>query len=105
MSPPPLTTLCYRYLFYGWLFRDAARGSFFERAAALRHNRAQAVWLPTYMRRWSVLALLLFAVALFIELALAAPVLSACFYVASCLTLPYHFVTAVCWAFLRRVEG
>ena len=54
-------TLLYRYFFFGWLFRDATRGNLFERAAAWRHNQAQAHWLPTYMRRWLVVGLMLCA--------------------------------------------
>ena len=54
-SSPPFGTLLYRYWFFGWIFRDAARGTPFERAAALRHNAERARWLPTYMRRWAVL--------------------------------------------------
>ena len=38
-------TLLYRYFFFGWLFRDVTRGNLFERAAAWRHNQAQAHWL------------------------------------------------------------
>lgn len=96
------STLVYRYLFYGWLFRDARRGNLLERAAALRHNQAQARWLPTYLRRSIVIALVFFVLATFTESVLAAPVLSACFYVPSCLSATYHIVTAVCWAMLVR---
>lgn len=98
----PFPTLLYRYLFYGWLFRDARRGNLLERAAALRHNQAQARWLPTYLRRSLVIAGVLFVLAFFTESVLAAPVLSACFYVPSCLSVTYHVVTAVCWAMLLR---
>jgi hypothetical protein len=52
----------YRYFFFGWLFRDAGRGSPAERRAAWRHNLAQARWLPTYLRRWLTLSVLLFSV-------------------------------------------
>ena len=45
------TLLC-RYFFFGWLFKDVNQGNLLERAAAWRHNRSQARWLPTYMRRW-----------------------------------------------------
>lgn len=103
-SPTTLRTLLYRYLFYGWLFRDACRGNLFERAAARRHNRDQARWLPTYMRRWLVLAGGLFVIAAFIEAVLGSPRISAVFYLPSCFALPYHVVTAVCWAWLRRAE-
>ncbi len=40
------------HFFFAWLFRDVNQGTLLERAAAWRHNRAQAHWLPTYMRRW-----------------------------------------------------
>jgi len=46
------STLLYRYFFFGWLFKDVNHGNLLERAAAWRHNRAQARWLPTYLRRW-----------------------------------------------------
>lgn len=93
----PFRSLLYRYFFYDWLFRDAGRGSRFEQDAALRHNREQAHWLPTYMRRWLVLGGLLFCVAVFCESALKNPQLSAFFYVPSVLSMPVNVVTAVCW--------
>ena len=94
------TSLWYRYFFYGWLFRDACHGPFIERSAAWRHNRAQAHWLPTYMRRWACLGALLFGVALACELALSSPTLSAFFYLPGVLTIPFNAVTALCWAWL-----
>ena len=90
-------SLLYRYLFYGWLFRDASRGNRLEQAAAIQYNRAQARWLPTYMRRWLVLGALFFCVAAFCETVLASPQLSAFFYVPSVLSMPINFVTAICW--------
>ena len=61
------STLLYRYFFYDWLFRDASRGSAFERAAALRYNIEQSRWLPLYLKRWSVLALSFYAMGWTIE--------------------------------------
>ena len=61
--PTPFSTLLYRYFFYGWLFCDVGRGTVWERAAAWRHNREQARWLPTYIRRWLVIGVGLFATA------------------------------------------
>jgi hypothetical protein len=98
----PLRTLLYRYFFYGWLFRDAQQGNTWERAACWRHNREQARWLPTYMRRWSVVMVVLFALALLFEVALHLPGLSAWLYVPSALAVPFNAVTAVCWWFLTR---
>jgi hypothetical protein len=96
----PFPTLLYRYLFYGWLFRDASRGSFWERSAAWRHNRRQAQWLPTYMRRWLCIGAACFAAAWSIEFLLGCPVLSALLYVPSVLSLPFNAVTALCWTCL-----
>src|SRR5882762_1126940 len=101
----PFHSLLYRYFFYGWLFCDASRGNRLEQAAALRHNRAQAHWLPTYMRRWLVLGALFFCVAAFCETALSSPHVSALFYVPSVLSMPINVVTAVCWLGLAGKWG
>ncbi len=97
MQVMPFRSLLYRYFFYAWLFKDACRGNRFEQAAALRHNREQAHWLPTYMRRYLVLGGSLFCVAAFCETFLNSPQLSAFFYVPSALSVPVNVVTAVCW--------
>ena len=93
-------SLLYRYLFYGWLFRDAGRGSLWQRAAALQHNREQAHWLPTYMRRWLVIGAALFALAWFVEMVLGWLTLSAFLYVPSVLSLPFNAVTVLGWFWL-----
>jgi len=92
--------LLYRYFFYGWLFDDVNVGNLWQRCAAGRHNREQARWLPTYMRRWFVLGASLFAVAFVCEKLLGAPVLSAVFYVPSALSVPFNAVTALAWGSL-----
>jgi len=94
-------SLLYRYFLYGWLFRDARRGNLLERFASLRHNREQARWLPTYMRRWLVAGALLFVLAVFCEEHLASPIVAAAIYVPAVLTLPFEVVTLICWAWLR----
>jgi hypothetical protein len=96
----PFSTLLYRYFFYGWLFCDAGRGNLWQRSAAWRHNRAQARWLPTYMRRWLVMGLLLYAMAWLVECVLHLPLLSAFLYVPSVLSVPFNAVTALCWTCL-----
>lgn len=98
----PFRTLLYRYLFYGWLFRDVSRGSVFERAQAWRHNREQARWLPVYMRRWMVLAVLWFSAGVIAEVGLDCVWLAALLYMSSALALPFDIVTAVCWLFLTQ---
>jgi hypothetical protein len=90
-----------RYLFYGWLFHDASTGSQIERAGALRHNRGQAKWLPTYMRRWGFIGTVLLALELLSEHAWGIPVLSAVLSVALVCVLLFIIVTAICWAFLQ----
>jgi len=101
MDAPRGLALSRRYLFYGWLFRDASVGTYWERAAALAHNREQSHWLPTYIFRWLAVAALLLAMARFCEVALASPGLSAPFYLLAILTVALNFVTVICWALLR----
>lgn len=96
----PAQSLWYRYWFFGWLFRDAQRGSWREREAALEHNCQRARWLPTYMRRWSTLGMLLFATGALLEsagLALAAPIA----FVSACATAPVVAVAMAGWLLLR----
>jgi len=95
------SSLLYRYFFYGWLFRDVRVGSLWQRSQARRHNEEQSRWLPTYMRRWFVLCVVLFAMASFVEIVLASPHLSIVFYVPSAMAVPFNAVTAVCWWFLH----
>ena len=98
-------TLLYRYFFFGWLFRDVTRGNLFERSAAWRHNRDQAQWLPTYMRRWFVVGALLYAAGSFVELVIGAPLASALLYVPSALSVPVNAVIVVAWAGLKALSA
>jgi hypothetical protein len=98
-------SLLYRYFFFGWLFRDVNRGSLFERAAAWRHNRAQARWLPTYMRRWLAFGLFFYCAGAFVELVVDAPLASALLYVPSALSVPVSAVTVIVWAGLKALSA
>lgn len=98
-------TLLYRYFFCGWLFKDASRGNLFERAAAWRHNQAQAQWLPRYMRRWLSCGLVLYGLGGVVELLLNAPGLSAIFYVPSALSVPANAVIGAVWLGLKALPG
>jgi hypothetical protein len=91
----------YRYFFYHWLFRDASRGSDLERAAALRHNRASARWLSTYLRRWSVSGALIAALEAWAEHVLDNVVLAAALAVALVGVIVFLVVTTLCWSILR----
>ena len=97
-------SVLYRYLFYGWLFRDAAAGSPLERAAALRHNRERARWLPLYIRRWLGAGALLVTFELACERMLDAPLLAAAAAVLLVFVLLQVVLTAVCWLFLSRAR-
>jgi hypothetical protein len=58
----PFSQVLFRYLWPFWLFRNAATGDRYARAAAYRHNRMMRVHLPGYLMKWmcsSVLALVL----------------------------------------------
>jgi hypothetical protein len=60
---PPLSQVLYRYVWPFWLFKDAARGDRYARAAAYRHNRDMRVHLPGYLMRWLLVSALTLAVA------------------------------------------
>jgi hypothetical protein len=99
-SAPSFPSLLYRYWFFGWLFRDASRGNALERDAALRHNLERARWLPTYMRRWAVLGLLMYASGGALEwlgLEAVAPLA----FVPVCVAAPVLAVAGATWWMLR----
>ena len=105
MQDPAFRTLLYRYFFFSWLFKDATRGNLLERAAAWRHNQAQAHWLPTYMRRWLWSGVLLYGLGSVAEVMLNAPALSAFFYVPGALSLPINAVIGAVWLGLKALPG
>jgi hypothetical protein len=94
-------TLLYRYFFFGWLFKDVNHGNVFERAAALRHNRDQARWLPTYMRRWAWCGLFFYGLGSLAEWLLNAPGVSVLFYVPGALSVPVNAVIGAAWVGLK----
>lgn len=100
MSPSlPLLQLAYRYWFFGWMFRDAGRGSWLEREAALRHNRDRARWLPVYIRRWFTLCAGFYALGVLLEnggLGAAASVA----FIQACLAMSVLAVAAAGWLLL-----
>ena len=105
MHQPAFRTLLYRYFFFGWLFRDASRGNLLERAAALRHNRAHAHWLPKYMRRWLACGLIFYGLGGLFEWVLNEPGLSAFFYVPGALSVPVNAVIGAAWLGLKAWPG
>lgn len=104
MDAPSFRCLLYRYWCFGWLFRDVARGTPPERAAAWRHNQASARWLPVYLWRWACLGALCFAAGMGLE-PVAPPLLQAALYVPSAITVPVGAVTLAAWAGLKLLPG
>ncbi len=98
-------TLLYRYFFFGWLFKDASRGSVLERAAAWRYNKEHSRWLLTYMRRWLWCTVLLYGLGGLVELLLQAPALSAFFYIPSALGASVNAVIGAAWLGLKALPG
>ena len=101
MRPDSFGYTLYRYFFFGWLFRDVNVGSMLERAAAWRHNRGSARWLPVYMRRWAVVGVAGFGIGWLLE-SFAPPLLQTLFYVPSAISVPVNAVTLAAWVYLRR---
>lgn len=99
-SETSFPSLLYRYWFFGWLFRDASRGNALERAAALRHNLERARWLPTYMRRWAALGLLMYAFGGALEW-LGLDAIAPLAFVPACVAAPVLAVASATWWLLR----
>jgi hypothetical protein len=91
----------YRYFFYAWLFRDADAGSSLERSAALRHNLAQAKWLPLYLLRWSVGGALILLLERLSERMFGDSLVSAVLAILLIFVVMFDLITGVCWAFLQ----
>lgn len=91
----------YRYLFCDWMFRDVRRGTLIERAAAWRHNREQAKWLATYMRRWLVLGALLHLLGALVEAVAMSPLASAFFFVPGAISVSVNAVLGAAWVALK----
>jgi hypothetical protein len=91
----------YRYVFYAWLFRDADSGSSLERSAALRHNLAQAKWLPLYLLRWSVGGVLILLLERLSERLFGDSLISAALAILLIVVVMFDLITCVCWAFLH----
>jgi len=105
MQESSFCSLLYRYFFFGWLFKDVGSGDMFQRAAAVRYNREQARWLPTYMMRWLWWGLAFYGLGGVTELILGAETLSTFFYAAGSLSVPFNVAIAAAWIGLRGAHG
>jgi len=98
-------TLLYRFMFFDWLFHDVGSARTpFERHAATQHNRRMSKYLPVYLRRWSLLTVLDFALGCLVERALQATLLSAWFFTWTCITATGTVVITVAWIFLTQPQ-
>lgn len=98
-------TLLYRFLFFDWLFADMTKATnLFERHAAWQHNRRMSRYLPIYLRRWSVLGALDFALGAVFEHLLETRLVAAWFFTWSCVTFTGMALAAVLWIFLTSPE-
>jgi hypothetical protein len=59
----PFSHVLFRYVWPFWLFKDAARGDRYARAAAYRHNRDMRIHLPGYLMRWALVSAATFGFA------------------------------------------
>ncbi len=105
MNETRFSTLLYRYLFFDWLFADVARArNVFERHAHWEHNRAMRRYLPTYLRRWSVVASVAFTLGWLFEQWWQTRVVAACCYTGCAMTMSGIALICVLWLFLSRPE-
>lgn len=104
MQEPTFCTLLGRYLFFGWLFKDAACADLFERAAAVRYNREQARWLPVYMVRWLCWGLLFGALGAAVDMLMQAPVASALLYAVAGLSVSFNVAILAAWVGLKGLS-
>jgi hypothetical protein len=105
VSTLPFRKLLYRYWFFGWLFADVNRPDMFERNRAWHHNREQARWLPTYLRRWAMLTLLSYLIGVLMEHGLGLPVMSAVLYMQAIMGVVFNTLTSVILLGLKVLPG
>lgn len=109
----PWPVALHRFFSPYWLFKDAARGSMYERAAAHRHNRRMRAHLPAYMRRWLMSCIVAFVLMVCFEVPAAVAdgrvpfsmLLAAGFGVLFAWGVCMIFVTAYAYLALGRSDG
>ncbi|MES2932522.1 MAG: hypothetical protein V4805_03430 [Pseudomonadota bacterium] len=105
MAELPFKILVYRYFFFSWLFKDVNKGDLYEQSVAWRHNRTQAKWLATYLRRWLFMSAMLYGLGVLSELLLHAPLLSAMFYVPMAVGVSINTVIGVLIMAFKTLTG
>ena len=99
---PSFGQLLYRYWFFGWLFRDANRGSVLQRESALRFNRTQAHWLLVYIRRWMTVSIVAALSGKALEL-VGCELAAAALFVWVCIAFSVIVIAVAGWLGLRWV--
>jgi hypothetical protein len=97
-------TIYYRYFFPDWMFKDANKGTMFERSAAMRHNVSMRRFLLIYIWRWLTITLMGFGVGAFCEKVLHVITLRDTFFTASsCAVAIVVFIWGM-WLLLGKEE-
>ena len=99
--PELLRSIFYRYLFFDWLFRDASRGTFYERAAAWRYNKQMRRYLGVYLMRWLCLSMLAYMLGAVFETQFGWMDLARFWYAGSCVAATMFFLIVCSWLVLR----
>ena len=94
-----LLYLVYRYLFWGWLFKDLRISDPWQRAAARAHNLQQKIYLPIYLRRWAGLSCFHFIAGCLLEP--SALLVAAVFFCSFAMSTCVLTTAAVSWVMLR----
>lgn len=105
MAELPFKILLYRYFFFSWLFKDVCKGNLYERSGAWRHNREQAKWLPTYLKRWAVVGLIMYALGVLCEFGLDSPTMSAVFFVPVAISVSVNSVIGALIIGFKALSG
>lgn len=102
IDSPSFGQLLYRYWFFDWLFRDASRGTAWQRETALRFNRSQAHWLLVYVRRWSTVIVVTAMTGTALEL-IGLDMAAAALFVSACVSFSVIVVALAGWLGLRLI--
>jgi hypothetical protein len=96
-------TVLYRYFFYDWLFKDMriARNVFEWRAFWL-HNQAMRVYLRIYLLRWWLISAAAFALGVFFDRAVEAPVMAGIGFTGGSMASCVVVMIVASWALLSR---
>ena len=99
--PEPFYLLLYRYFFCHWLYRDVNRGTYLERAAAMRFNQERRGYLPTYLWRWLVLLMVTYWLGVLFERGLAMNYVATFFFCGTLMSVVMLFLVASAWLGLK----